>query len=690
MTGIAEFIIHHKKTVLVFFALLALISAVLLPFVNVNYNMEDYLPPEAQSTRSLDIMSGEFSMSIPNARVMLKDITISEALNMKQALLTQPGVLEVLWLDDVLDLKKPLEMYDEKTVEEFYKNGTALFTLTIEKGQEKEATKAVQALIGDGALAGQAPDLATTQHAANAEVLNALYILLPAISIILLLSTTSWVEPLLFFAAIGISILINMGTNLFLGQISFITFSVSPILQLACSLDYAIFLLHSFADNRKKYPNLNEAMLHSIKESISTIAASAATTLFGFIALVFMNFKIGADLGLNLAKGIVLSFISVVVFLPALTLSTYKLIDKTRHKPLMPAFLNAHKVISKLSVLAVLLVGVMLVPSFLGQANVAFTYGSSDISPNSRTSLDSAAIKKEFGQSTILVLLVPKGDVAKERALTNELKLLEHVTGVVSYAQSVGEAIPPEYLDKSITEQFYSKNYARIIVYTDTPPEGDIAFSTVVKIQERAHAYYGEHARSAGQSVSLFDMKRFVEKDNILVTLIAVISIFLVLVMTFKSAMLPLLLLLTIEAGIWINLSIPYFMGNQINFIGYLVISTVQLGATVDYAILLTTNYTRSRRLYPKREAIYKGVGESFKSILVSASTLATAGFTLKMTSTNPVISGLGLLLGRGTLLSLLLVAVFLPATLTLFDKAIEVTTYKAGFFKSAKRFKTI
>ncbi len=690
MTGIANFIIHHKKAVITLFMLVTFISAALLPFVNVNYNMEDYLPPDAQSTLSLEIMSEEFSMSIPNARVMLKGITISQALSAKTALLKEPGVLEVLWLDDVLDLKKPLEMYDSKTVEEFYKNGNALFTLSIEKGMEKEATKAIQALIGDGALAGQAPDLATTQHAAIAEVLNALYILLPAISIILLLSTTSWVEPLLFFAAIGISILINMGTNLFLGQVSFITFSVSPILQLACSLDYAIFLLHSFADNRKKYSGLDEAMLHSIKESISTIAASAATTLFGFIALVFMNFQIGADLGLNLAKGILLSFVSVVVFLPALTLSTYKLIDKTRHRPLMPGFLNAHKVISKLSFLAVLLVGVLLVPSFLGQANVAFTYGNSDISPNSRTSLDNAAILDEFGQSTILALLVPKGDTAREKALSDELKALEHVTGVVSYTQSVGEAIPPGYLDKSITEQFYSKNYARLIVYTDTPSEGEVAFKTVTAIQQAASAHYGEHARSAGHSVSLYDMKNLVEKDNILVTLIAVISIFLVLVLTFKSAMLPLLLLLTIEAGIWINLSIPYFTGNKINFIGYLVISTVQLGATVDYAILLTTNYTRNRKLYSKKEAIYRSVGESFKSILVSASTLSVAGFTLYMTSSNPVISGLGLLLGRGTVLSMLLVAVFLPAMLALFDKAIEITTYKAEFSKSPKRLKAI
>jgi predicted RND superfamily exporter protein len=458
------------------------------------------------------------------------------------------------------------------------------------------------------------------------------------------------------------------------------TYSVSPILQLACSLDYAIFLLHSFADNRKKYGNADEAMRHAVRESMSTVAASAATTIFGFLALMFMNFRIGADLGINLAKGIVLSFISVMVFLPALTLCVYRLIDKTRHKMLMPDFKNVHNVLSKLAVPAVILVALLIVPSFLGQGRTSFIYGNGSAVPTGRAGRDSISVEQEFGRSTAMVLMVPRGDVVKEAALCDDIEQMDHVTGVISYAGSVGKAIPPEYLDDDITLQFYSKNYSRIIVYADTPEEGEEAFKTVENIQTKAREYYGDTAYSAGQSANLYDMKKLVQTDNMLVNMIAVIAIFGVLLATFRSAVLPFLLLLTIEAGIWINLSIPYFAGAPINFMGYLVISTVQLGATVDYAILLTTQYLRNRKELPKRQAISRTLGETFRSILVSAATLASAGFTLYATSSNPVISGLGLLLGRGTLLSMLMVVCFLPAMLILLDKVIGKTTFRASF----------
>ena len=681
MAGFADLIIKHKKLVIVIFLAAAVVCAGLQFFTEVNYNMVDYLPPDAQSTTALEIMDDEFAQSIPNASVMLKNVSITEAVDYKHRLAALDGVDEVLWLDDVVDIKQPLEMGDANTIEQFYKNGNALMSVTIAEGMEKKTTAAIQQLIGpDNAVAGEAPDLATVQQAAGAEVLNAAYVLVPAIIIILVLSTTSWIEPLLFLAVIGISILINMGTNVFLGRVSFMTNSVSPILQLACSLDYAVFLLHSFAANRKKYGNVEEAMRHSVRESMSTVAASAATTLFGFLALMFMNFQIGADLGINLAKGIVLSFISVMVFLPALTFCIYKLIDKTQHRELMPSFKNVHKVIMKLAVPVVIAVILLIVPSFLGQRQTSFTYGNGNAVPTSRTGRDSLAIKQEFGQSTVMVLLVPKGDVVKEQALCDELEQTDHVTGVVSYASSVGAAIPPEYLGEEITDQFYSENYARIIVYTDTAEEGDAAFGTVEEIQDRASTFYGDSAYSVGQSANLYDMKNLVQIDNTRVTLIAVIAIFCVLLATFRSATLPFLLLLTIETGIWINLSIPYFAGTPISFIGYLVLSTVQLGATVDYAILLTNHYMRNRRVMDKREAVRQSLGETFKSILVSAATLATAGFTLYATSTNPVISGLGLLLGRGTLLSMAMVVCFLPAMLFVFDKVIGKTTFRAGF----------
>ncbi|ROR30649.1 hypothetical protein EDD66_102303 [Mobilisporobacter senegalensis] len=676
MDKIANFIIKHKKGILIIFILTAMVSAVLQSFVKKNYDMVDYLPKESQSTKALKIMNEEFTEVMPNANVMIRNVSIMEALEYKQQLGEIDGVTQVIWLDDMVDMKQPLEMNDPDTVEDFYKNKNALFSITIRKGTEKNTCAAIRKFIGeDNFLAGEAPDLAAMQESTVSEVAGAMLILLPAVILILILSTTSWMEPVLFIVTIGIAILINMGTNIFFGEISFMTNSISPILQLAVSLDYAIFLLHSFAHNREKYPDVNEAMHHAIKSSIVTVAASALTTLFGFIALMFMKFGIGADLGLNLAKGIILSFISTMIFMPALTLCIYKFIDKTRHRQFMPGFKNVYRVLSKLSVPIIILVILLIVPGFLGQRQTGFLYGNANTAASSKSGQDRYEIEKEFGKSTIMVLLVPRGDIAREDNLTRDISQIPHVTSVMSYANTVGTAIPEQFLTNDIVERFYSENYGRIIVYTDTPEEGDEAFDTVERIQKRAKSYYGDTVYSMGQSTNLYDMKNVIEKDNTLVNLIAIISIFLVLLFSFKSLTLPFILVITIEAGIWFNLSIPYFMGSSINFIGYLVLSTVQLGATVDYAILLTDHYLGNRREMTKRAAIHKSLGETFKSILVSASTLSIAGFTLYRTSSNGAAADIGLLLGRGTIFSFVMVVCFLPAMLILFDKAIARTT---------------
>jgi predicted RND superfamily exporter protein len=684
MDRFASAVIHHKKLVLFIFLAAAAICACLVPFVGVNYNMADYLPAEAQSTKALDIMTEEFGSSMPNTNVMVTNVTLQQALEYKKLLQQIDGVSEVLWLDDSVDLKQPLELADPKTVEGFYQDGNALFTVTVEEGKEDQAIDAIWDVVGEqGAVSGETPDLVATRQAANTEVTGAVSILLPIITIILLLSTSSWIEPLLFFAAIGVSILINMGTNLIFGEVSFMTNSVSPILQLAVSLDYAIFFLHSFGDNRKRYQDTATAMRYSIRQSIPTVAASALTTLFGFLALTFMDFRIGADLGLSLAKGIIFSFISCMVFLPALTLLTYRMIDRTHHRPLMPTFQSIGRFLSKFALPAVILVAFVAVPCFLGQAQTGFTYGNGDVAPNSLSGQSKEAVRETFGQSTIIALLVPRGEPSKELSLSEDLEQLDHVTSVVSYAKTVGTAFPPEFLGEEITSQFYSDQYARIVVYTDTSEEGDVAFQTVEDVMAAARAYYGDSVYSVGQSANLYDMKEVVSQDNVSVTLIAILAIFVVLVITFRSASLPLILLLTIEAGIWINLSIPYFSGMTINFIGYLVINTVQLGATVDYAILLTHNYMAKRRELPKEQAVHEALGGSFKSILVSAATLATAGFTLAATSSNPGVSDLGFLLGRGTLLSFAMVVCFLPAMLKFCDSFISKTTYRSGFLST-------
>lgn len=470
---IAAKIIKYKKSIFFTFIALMILSAIAQVGVSVNYNVADYLPEDAQSTKAMDIMDEEFDGAVPNTNVMMKDITIQEALQFKEQLEAIDGVSDVTWLDDAVDLKQPLEMANEETVESYYQNGNALFNFTIREGDEVAVTDEIYELIGEeNAMAGEALDTATQQKMAFSETMFAAALLIPTIIIILILSTNSWAEPIFFLTAIGVSVLINMGTNIFTGEISFVTSSVAPILQLAVSLDYAIFLLHSFSDYRKKVADPKEAMTLAMKRSFPAIIASASTTFFGFIALTFMNFEIGSDLGFSLVKGIVLSFISVMVFLPAMTIMFYKWIDKTQHKPIIPEFKRIGKWVMKFKVPSLLIVFALIIPAFLAQSEIDFIYGIGDQPENTRAGADIAEIEQEFGKNTQMVLLVPKGEVAKEEQLVHELEDMKHVTSVLAYVNTVDPAIPPEYLEESQVEQFYSENYSRIILQTNTDKEG--------------------------------------------------------------------------------------------------------------------------------------------------------------------------------------------------------------------------
>ncbi len=679
-----DIIVKNKKSIVATFLVFALLGGIFTLLVSVNFNIVDYLPQKAQSTRALDIIKEEFKEEMPNARVMIKDVTIQEALEYKEKILEIEGISSVTWLDDVIGVDTltttPIEFIDDSLLENYYKNGNALITATVKSGLEESTIKELRELIGENnGTDGKAVDTAETQEMSTSEVLKAMVILVPVIIIILIFSTSSWIEPLLFLITIGIAVIINMGTNIFFKDISFITQTVSPILQLAVSLDYAIFLLHSFKNYREKFKP-EEAMKLAIKHALPAVAASAATTLIGFLALVAMRFEIGSDLGMNLVKGILLSFISVMVFLPAFTLLSYKLIDKTKHRRLVPEANKMGKWIMRIRTPFLILAIIIAIPSFLAQANTRFMYGTGSVAEASQVGKDMALIEGEFGRENILVLLVPKGDVGKESELCRDLEDIPHVKSVVSYVTAVGVGIPTEYVPKDAVDQFYSENYARLVLYTDMEEEGEEAFYTVESIFDTAERYY-DTCFMAGQSATLYDMKNIVSVDTKLVNIMAIIGIFIVLLLTFRSLTIPLFLLFSIETAIWVNLSYAYFTGQHLNFVGYLVISTVQLGATVDYAILLTNRYLANRRELPKKEAMRITIDDNLRVILISASILATAGFILSLTSTNPIISELGMLLGRGTILSFVMVACVLPGLLLLFDRAIQKTTLKSDFY---------
>ena len=685
MDGLTRGITRHKKLVIAIFLVATVISAVLILGVSVNYDLTDYLPEDSESTIALDLMYEEFGSGVPNTRVMVRNLTLTGAVETKVKIAQAPGVTGVMWLDDTQDMSTPIELMDSATVEQYWHDGTALYQVTIEEGRESEAVAALYEMLGsDVAISGNSANTASMQNLVVSEVVGAASILIPIIIIILLLTTTSWISPVLFLLTIGVAVLINMGTNVVFGEISFVTQSVSPILQLAVSLDYAIFLLNSFGRHRQEVDSSETAMRLAIKESFSSIAASAATTLFGFMALMFMRFGIGSDLGLNLMKGIVLSYVSVMVFLPALALASVKLLDKTSHRPIIHTGKRLGRALVKVRIPALILVLIAVIPCYLAQTRADFLYGNG--TPDTRTDYgrDTVAINEEFGESNALVLLVPRGDPGAEAKMAEELAGIDHVTSVLSYAGTVG-AVPEGFLDESIVSQFYSDGYARIIMYTDTSEEGDEAFAVVEQVRATADKYYSE-SWLCGQSANLYDMRDVVTADSTLVNWIAIGFIFLTLLVTFKSATLPFILLFVIEAAIWINLSVPYFADQPLVYIGYLVINTVQLGATIDYAILMTNGYTANRRTMGRREAVVATLNTNFESVLTSGVILTAAGLCLGFVSSLQVVAELGILLARGTVLSMAMVVLALPALLMLFDPLTARLTWKAGFIDTAKK----
>lgn len=680
---LSKFVVRSKKQIIIFFMLAMFICAGLFFIVPVNYNMTDYLPDEANSTVALDIMESEFEQAIPNLNVMVEDLTIAEALNLKEKIQNAEYVNEVIWLDNTLDLKIPLEMQNLSEVEVYYKDSTALFMVTVEAGKEQAAIASIKDVIeADCFISGPAAEQADAQEMSSQEAINSIMVLGPLIVLILILATTSWVEPICFLFTMGAAVLINLGTGYFLGGISFVTLAAAPVLQLAVSLDYVVFLSHSFNGFKEAGLEPVEAIKLAISKSGKAISSSMLTTLFGFLALMFMKFKIGSDMGLSLVKGVTISFICVMTFLPALLLVCSKWIDKTKHRPFIPNFKGIGNKLVKLSIPFMVVIIMISIPSSLAQKENNFFYGATEEVVEGS---DAFEIEQVFGKTNSMVLLVPRGDSYKEALLSEELKEIENVTGVISYASMVSNRIPTAFLDEAIVNQFYSENYTRIILSLNCDYEGTASFNTVEAIRNTAEKYYPGKHLTCGQSANMYDMKVYVEKDNVVVNTITLISIYLVLALMTRSWLLPIPLILTIKCSIWLNMALPYFLGQSLSYIGYLIVSTVQMGATVDYAIILTDHYMENRKNMPKIPAMKTTLGEVFGTILISSVTLALSGVCMSGLSTNPIVKALGVLMGRGAVLALVLVVLLLPALILVIDKFIPYTTLKADFYNEKK-----
>lgn len=687
MKFLADKILTHKRLVLGIFIISAVICAVLKQQVRVNYNLADYLPDEARSTISIDFMENAYESNTPNVRVYIPEVSLTEALDYKSRLSKIEGVIEITWLDDSADLTQPLEILDQELVESYYKDQGALYSLTIDEANGEQILNEIKEVVGSQvAMTGEAVTDAAAQASTASELNQIMGFVIPLIFVILLVSTSSWFEPVLFLITIGVSILLNSGTNVVFGEISFVTNSTSSILQLAVSMDYAIFLLHRFSEYRQEGMEIQAAMKSAMIKSASAIFSSGMTTFFGFAALCLMSFKIGVDMGVVLAKGIVFSLVSVMFFLPVLAIYTYRWIDKTHYRSLMPSFRGLGKLATVIRKPMLFVVLLLVLPSFLAQNQTNFIYGGSGMSaPDSKEEEDKQLINSIFGEENTMALMVPQGLWEQEKELSEAIDAIPEVRSVTSYVGLVGSEIPVDYIPKEQASLLISNGYSRMIIHAEVEEEGEAAFEVVSQIRDLANQFYGEDYYFAGETVSTFDIKQTVTADNVWVNFMAIVAIGIVLVLTFKSASIPIILLLTIETSIWINLGIPYFQGISLNYIGYLVINSVQLGATVDYAILFAESYLNHRKNEPKTLAMQLTIMETAPSILTSGSILCLAGVMIGAISSNVVISQLGVLIGRGAAISVALVLFFLPTLLGIFDEVIEKTTYDLKFYKEKR-----
>lgn len=674
-------IVKYPRVILTGFLTAFVLCLFCQKLIAVDYDMNDYLPKDSPSTIALETMDTEYAGGIPNARVMIRNVTVPEALSYKEKLSAVDGVTDVTWLDDVASVTQPLDFIPDKTLNAYYKDQNALFSVTIDDDKNLEACNAIRELIGeDNCMAGSAVStaVATSTTVKEIPVIAVIGVLFAVV--VLILTTTSWAEPFIVLVGLGVAVILNAGSNLIFGEISFVTNAAGKILQLAVSLDYSVFLIHSFEEYRRQDGDPQEAMVNALCSSTGSIFSSGLTTVIGFLALCLMRFRIGPDLGLALAKGIAISLIVVFVFMPVFILATYPLIGKTRHRSFLPSFEGLGKVVCKVMLPCVCVFAILIAPSYLASNSNSFYYGASHIfGIKTQLGADTAEIEDIFGKTDTYVLMIPKSSTATQKELSEQLHTLPQVTSILSYVDTVGSSIPEQYLDDATLSKLNGAHYTRMVLTVDAAYEGDETFQLVETIRKIAEDYYYGEWQLAGQGVSTYDLMDTVTADMAEVNGIAIGAVFLVLLLTMKSISLPVLLVLGIETAIWINLAIPYFTDQSIFYIAYLIISSVQLGATVDYAILFTDRYLTDRRRMSRKEAVQEIISSCTVSVLTSGSVLTAVGFLMGFVSTHGLLAQLGMLLGQGTLCSIIVVLFVLPGLLVLFDGLIQKTTHGAS-----------
>lgn len=672
-----------KGRYLIFILALALLVPSAIGYLNtrVNYDILSYLPESLETVSGQDIMVDEFGMGA-FSMVIVEGMDNKDAAALEADLETINHVKEVLWYDDMLDLSVPVSMIPDSIRDAFFQGDAtmmiALFDNTTSADETMEAITDMRKMVGkDCFISGMSGVVTDIKNLALQEM--PVYVVIAAVLslLVLLLTTDSFVLPFIFLSSIGFAVVYNMGTNIFLGQISYITQALVAVLQLGVTMDYSIFLLHSYEEAKPNYENRNDAMAEAIANTFISVAGSSVTTVAGFAALIFMTFELGRDLGIVMIKGVVIGVICCVTVLPSMILIFEKAIDKTRHKPLLPSMDKISDFIIKHSWIWLILFVVAFVPALNGNNGVELYYNIDSGLPDT---LDSAIANKklsdEFHMSNVHLIMVDSNlDAKSKKEILNKVEDVDGVKWALGLNSVTGEMIPDSMMPKKLTSKLKSDNYEIMFVCSDYSAATDEVNAQIASINDIVKSY-DPTGMVIGEAPLMKDLEDTTSVDLVTVNTVSILAIFVIVMIVFKSISLPAILVTVIEFAIFVNMAFSYYRGISQPFVAPIVVGTIQLGATVDYAILMTNRYKTERMAgREKHEAISIAHKTSFKSILTSGLSLFAATIGVALYSNIDMIRSIVILLCRGAIISMIIVLVLLPAMLTLFDKLICYTT---------------
>lgn len=682
MNGAGKWIASHRILILIVSLILLIPSVFGMVHMRTNYDLLTYLPDSLETVKGQEILTDDFGMGA-FSMIVVENKSMKDTAKLEKDLEAVPHVKEVLWYDDVADLTLPVEMIPEDLRDKFFHGDATMMLALLDDGTSSDASmeavdQITQIVDADCHVSGMTAILNDLRSLADREVPIYVSIAVLLSLAAMLLLTDSFAVPFLFLISIGFAILYNMGTNFMFGEISYITKAVAAVLQLGVTMDYSIFLLGSYRENKEKYPDDREtAMGQAVASTFKSVLGSSVTTVAGFIALCFMTFTLGIDMGLVMAKGVIFGVITCITVLPSLVLVFDGLITKTAHRPILrgtdklSAFITKHYKVWLLVFLA------LLIPAVWGYKNTAVYYDMSASLPETLPSkIAQEEVKDDFGASTMHVILMDQNlPMRDKKAMLDQVKKVDGVSWDLGLGSLIGSSLPEEMLPDDLRGKLQSGGYELAFVSTPYHVGMDEINRQIDEINEIVHSY-DPGAMVIGEAPLTKDMMKITDIDFKNVSMASLGIIFVIIMLVFRSLSLPAILELVIEFAIFINMGIPYYTGTELPFVASIILGTVQLGSTVDYAILMTSRYQKERQAgHDKKEAVQIAHKTSIVSILTSGISFFAATFGVAIYSQIDVIRSICLLLARGALISTCVVIFILPGMFMIFDSLIVHTS---------------